>query len=179
MVQGSRTFRQGELLAVLGDIYRDKGTGTLVLQNGQTNKFLYAQEGEFIFAASNAPEDKFTQILVERGRLTPEQLDVDLQPDDGLVGRHRQRQFNLLRIADCELRNVVLIARLRIGAPQSISNPECNRQSTLANTIRNHHSAIRDRQAFGPAALTSGAAASSKVLKFSANMWARRCAWWS
>lgn len=74
MAQGSRTFRKGELLAILGEIYHDKGTGTLVLQRDQTSKFLYIQEGEFIFAASNAPEDKFTQILVERGKLTPEQL---------------------------------------------------------------------------------------------------------
>ena len=74
MAQGSRTFRKGELLAILGEIYHEKGTGTLVLQREQTSKFLYIQDGEFIFAASNAPEDKFTQILIERGKLTPEQL---------------------------------------------------------------------------------------------------------
>jgi hypothetical protein len=76
MAQGSRMFRKGELLAILGEIYHDKGTGTLVLQREQTSKFLYIQDGEFIFAASNAPEDKFTQILVERGKLTPEQLQL-------------------------------------------------------------------------------------------------------
>src|SRR5512140_1531680 len=88
MAQGSRTFRKGELLAILGDIYRDKGTGTLVLQQGTTSKFLYVQEGEFIFAASNSPEDKFTQILVERGKLTPEQLELATEKKENrTIGR--------------------------------------------------------------------------------------------
>jgi len=88
MAQGSRTFRKGELLAILGEIYHDKGTGTLVLQREQTSKFLYIQDGEFIFAASNAPEDKFTQILVERGKLTPEQLELATQKKENrTIGR--------------------------------------------------------------------------------------------
>jgi hypothetical protein len=88
MAQGSRTFRKGELLAILGEIYRDKSTGTLVLQQGATNKFLYVQEGEFVFAASNAPEDKFTQILVERGKLTPEQLELATEKKENrTIGR--------------------------------------------------------------------------------------------
>jgi hypothetical protein len=88
MAQGSRTFHKGELLAILGEIYHDKGTGTLVLQREQTSKFLYIQEGEFIFAASNAPEDKFTQILVERGKLTPEQLELATQKKENrTIGR--------------------------------------------------------------------------------------------
>jgi hypothetical protein len=88
MAQGSRTFRKGELLAILGEIYRDKSTGTLVLQQGATNKFLYVQEGEFVFAASNAPEDKFTQILVERGKLTNEQLELATEKKENrTIGR--------------------------------------------------------------------------------------------
>ena len=88
MAQGSRTFRKGELLAILGEIYHDKSTGTLVLQREQTSKFLYIQDGEFIFAASNAPEDKFTQILVERGKLTPEQLELATQKKENrTIGR--------------------------------------------------------------------------------------------
>lgn len=88
MSQGSRTFRKGELLAILGEIYRDKATGTLVLQKDQTNKFLYVQDGEYIFAASNAPEDKFTQILVSRGKLTAEQLAMATDKKDGrTIGR--------------------------------------------------------------------------------------------
>lgn len=74
MAQGTRSLRRGELLAILGEIYRDKETGTLVLQQGQVSKFLYAQEGNLIFAASNSPEDKFTQILIDQGKLTNEQL---------------------------------------------------------------------------------------------------------
>ena len=88
MAQGSRTFRKGELLSILGEIYRDKATGTLVLQRDQTNKFLYVQDGDFIFAASNAGEDKFTQILVERGKLTPEQLTLATEKKEGrTIGR--------------------------------------------------------------------------------------------
>lgn len=74
MVQGSRSLRKGELLAILGEIFRNRETGTLVLQQGAVSKFLYAQEGNLIFAASNAPEDKFTQILIDKGKLTNDQL---------------------------------------------------------------------------------------------------------
>ena len=74
MAVGTRTLRKGELLSILGEIYRDRDSGTLVLQQGDVSRFLYIQEGMVIFAASNAAEDKFTQILIEKGKLTAEQL---------------------------------------------------------------------------------------------------------
>ena len=88
MVLGNRTLRRGDLLAILGEIYRKQETGTLVMQQGTTSKFLYAQEGQFIFAASNAVEDKFTEILIEKGKLTREQLVIAQEKKDGrTIGR--------------------------------------------------------------------------------------------
>ncbi len=74
MLRGARSLRVGELLSILGDVYKDHETGTLVFQNGPVAKYLYVEEGQIIFAASNAPEDKFTHILVEQGKLSEEQL---------------------------------------------------------------------------------------------------------
>jgi hypothetical protein len=74
MAPQPRDLRKGELLAILGEIVRNQDTGTLVLQRDQLSKFLYAQDGQLIFAASNASEDKFTEILIEQGKLTPDQL---------------------------------------------------------------------------------------------------------
>jgi len=76
MLRGTRALRVGELLSVLGELYRDHETGTLVLQGAGTTKYLYIQDGQVIFAASNAPEDKFTYILTEEGKLSAEQLQM-------------------------------------------------------------------------------------------------------
>ena len=74
MAQTNRFLKPCELLAILNELAKSGETGTLVLQRESTTKFLYLQEGQVIFAASNAPEDKFTQILIEKGRLTIEQV---------------------------------------------------------------------------------------------------------
>ncbi|MEW5765437.1 MAG: DUF4388 domain-containing protein, partial [Acidobacteriota bacterium] len=74
MAPQPRELRKGELLTILGEIVQNQDTGTLVLQRDQLSKFLYAQDGQLIFAASNASEDKFTEILIEQGKLTPDQL---------------------------------------------------------------------------------------------------------
>ena len=79
MAQTSRYLKVGELLAILNDLWRGHDTGTLVLQREAITKFLYFQDGQVIFAASNAAEDKFTQILIDRGRLTVEQVNLDNQ----------------------------------------------------------------------------------------------------
>ena len=88
MVQAARSLKVGELLAILGEIYQGKETGTLVLQRDEVSKFLYAQDGQVIFAASNAPEDKFTQILIDKGKLSEEQLELATEKKEGrTIGR--------------------------------------------------------------------------------------------
>ncbi len=79
MAPEARTLTPGELLPILGDVFRGHQTGTLVLQKGPTSKFLYAEEGQFLFAASNAAEDKFTEILIEKGKLTADQLAMAME----------------------------------------------------------------------------------------------------
>lgn len=88
MVEGSRTLGRGELLDILGEIYQGRETGTLVLQRDDVSRFLYIQDGQLIFAASNAAEDKFTQILVERGKLTSDQLALAMdKKENRTIGR--------------------------------------------------------------------------------------------
>ncbi|MEW6757798.1 MAG: DUF4388 domain-containing protein, partial [Acidobacteriota bacterium] len=88
MAPQPRELRKGELLAILGEIVQNQDTGTLVLQRDQLSKFLYAQDGQLIFAASNASEDKFTEILIERGKLTPDQLALAMDKKGGrTIGR--------------------------------------------------------------------------------------------
>jgi len=79
MIKGVRTLKYGEIIPVMGEIFREGETGTLLLQNDPAAKYLYFQNGQVIFAASNAPEDKFTQILLEEGKLKEEQLDMAMQ----------------------------------------------------------------------------------------------------
>lgn len=83
MFRGTLSLSIGELLSILGELHRDRETGTLVLQQDDVSKYLYFQEGQVIFAASTAGEDKFTQILVETGKLTAEQLELAQQKRDG------------------------------------------------------------------------------------------------
>lgn len=88
MALGTRTLKPGTLISIIGEIYTNHETGTLVLQQDKTNKFLYVEEGRFIFAASSAPEDRFTQILVEKGKLTEDQLKIAQEKRDGrTIGR--------------------------------------------------------------------------------------------
>ncbi len=79
MVKGVRTIKYGEVIPIIGEIFREGETGTLLFQNEPAAKYLYFQSGQVIFAASNAPEDKFTQILLEEGKLKEEQLDMAMQ----------------------------------------------------------------------------------------------------
>lgn len=79
MVKPLRTMKYGEILLMISEIYKEGETGTLLCQNGPVAKYLYFQEGQLIFAASNSLEDKFTQILLEQGKLKEEQLDMAME----------------------------------------------------------------------------------------------------
>lgn len=88
MLGGTRTLRAGELLSVLGELYRNRETGTLVLQGDGATKYLYFQEGQIIFAASNASEDKFTHILIQAGKLAEQQLQMAMEKKgDRTIGK--------------------------------------------------------------------------------------------
>ncbi len=76
MIKGVRNIKYGEILSIVGELYREGETGTLFCQSGGTAKYLYIQGGQVIFAASNSFEDKFTKILLEEGKIKEEQLDM-------------------------------------------------------------------------------------------------------
>lgn len=79
MIKGVRNLKYGEILSVLGELYREGETGTLLCQSGATAKYIYLQGGQVIFAASNSLEDKFTQILLEEGKIKEEQIDMAME----------------------------------------------------------------------------------------------------
>lgn len=79
MIKGVRNLKYGEILSILGELYREGETGTLLCQSGATAKYIYFQGGQVIFAASNAFEDKFTQILLEEGKIKEEQIDMAME----------------------------------------------------------------------------------------------------
>ena len=79
MIKSPRTLKYGEIIGILGEIYKEGETGTLLCQNGPVAKYIYFQNGQIIFAASNALEDKFTQILLEEGKVKEEQLDMAME----------------------------------------------------------------------------------------------------
>lgn len=79
MIKGVKNISYGEILVILGELYREGETGTLLCQSGAIAKYLYLQSGQVIFAASNSLEDKFTQILLEEGKLKEEQIDMAME----------------------------------------------------------------------------------------------------
>jgi len=85
MIKSPRTLKYGEIIGILGEIYKEGETGTLLCQNGPVAKYIYFQNGQIIFAASNALEDKFTQILLEEGKLKK----------SNLIWRWRKREIRL------------------------------------------------------------------------------------
>ena len=57
------------------DLHRHGATGSLKVDGPSYQKDLYLRGGRILFGSSNDPRDQLGAILVEAGRLTPEQLE--------------------------------------------------------------------------------------------------------
>ena len=57
------------------DLYRHGATGSLKADGPSYQKDLYFRGGRVLFGSSNDPRDQLGSILIEAGRLTPEQLE--------------------------------------------------------------------------------------------------------
>lgn len=67
------------LTDLLQNLLSAKATGILTLQHNGREKSIYIQGGNIVFAASNLPEDRLGNILVDAGQLTQAQVEAALK----------------------------------------------------------------------------------------------------
>lgn len=60
---------------LLMDLHRNGATGSLKVEGPTYQKALYFRGGRILFGSSNDPRDQLGAILIESGKLTPEQLE--------------------------------------------------------------------------------------------------------
>lgn len=60
---------------LLSDLHRNGATGSLKVEGPTYQKALYFRSGRILFGSSNDPRDQLGAILIEEGRITPEQLE--------------------------------------------------------------------------------------------------------
>jgi hypothetical protein len=63
-------------LDLLVELHRGQVTGSLKLERAPLQKAVYFRDGQILFAASNDPKDQLASILVEEGKLGPDQMQV-------------------------------------------------------------------------------------------------------
>src|SRR5512147_2107195 len=63
------------ILFLLMDLHRQGATGSFKVEGPSYQKALYFRGGRILFGSSNDPRDQLGAILIESGRLTPEQLE--------------------------------------------------------------------------------------------------------
>jgi septal ring-binding cell division protein DamX len=63
-------------LDLIVELHRGSVTGSLKLERAPLQKAVYFRDGQILFAASNDPKDQLASILVEEGKLGPDQMQV-------------------------------------------------------------------------------------------------------
>ncbi|HXV60538.1 MAG TPA: DUF4388 domain-containing protein [Vicinamibacteria bacterium] len=72
----SGSLRDKSALDILLELHHGLVTGSLKLEQVPLRKAVYFRDGQILFAASNDPKDQLASILVEEGKLRPEQMEV-------------------------------------------------------------------------------------------------------
>ena len=67
---------QKGVLSLLTELSQAKATGSLKLERAPLQKAVYLRDGQILFAASNDPKDQLASILVEEGKLGPDQMQI-------------------------------------------------------------------------------------------------------
>src|SRR5687768_14253066 len=60
---------------ILTDLHRHGATGSLKVEGPTYQKALYFRGGRILFGSSNDPRDQLGAILIENGKMTPDQLE--------------------------------------------------------------------------------------------------------
>jgi hypothetical protein len=72
----SGSLSQKPVLDLLVELHSQAVTGSLKLERAPLQKAVYFRDGQILFAASNDPKDQLASILVEEGKLGPDQMQV-------------------------------------------------------------------------------------------------------
>ena len=72
----SGSLGQKPTLDLIVELYQGAVTGSLKLERAPLQKAVYFRDGQILFAASNDPKDQLASILVEEGKLGPDQMQV-------------------------------------------------------------------------------------------------------
>lgn len=72
----SGSLKDKPALDLLVELHRGSVTGSLKLERAPLQKAVYFRDGQILFAASNDPKDQLASILVEEGKLGPDQMQV-------------------------------------------------------------------------------------------------------
>ena len=72
----SGSLDQKPVLDLIVELHADNVTGSLKLERPPLQKAVYFRDGQILFAASNDPKDQLASILVEEGKLGPDQMQV-------------------------------------------------------------------------------------------------------
>jgi len=72
----SGSLSQKPTLDLIMELYQGGVTGSLKLERAPLQKAVYFRDGQILFAASNDPKDQLASILVEEGKLGPDQMQV-------------------------------------------------------------------------------------------------------
>lgn len=67
---------QKPVLDLIVELHANNVTGSLKLERPPLQKAVYFRDGQILFAASNDPKDQLASILVEEGKLGPDQMQV-------------------------------------------------------------------------------------------------------
>ena len=70
------SLSQKPALDLLVELFQGAVTGSLKLERAPLQKAVYFRDGQILFAASNDPRDQLASILVEEGKLGPDQMQV-------------------------------------------------------------------------------------------------------
>jgi len=64
------------LPSLLHDVCEEKNTGVLSVREGETEKSVYIDKGRIVFARSNDMEDRLGSLLIKRGMVSLQDMDV-------------------------------------------------------------------------------------------------------
>lgn len=74
----SGNIKDTPLPDILEVLYREKATGTLIVQARGVEKAVFIKEGQIIFSTSTDSQDRLGEMLVKEGKLKRENLDTAL-----------------------------------------------------------------------------------------------------
>jgi len=72
----SGSLSQTSVLDLVVELYKGAVTGSLKLDRAPLQKAIFFRDGQILFAHSNDPKDQLASILVEEGKLGPDQMQV-------------------------------------------------------------------------------------------------------